>query len=96
MSAVHANVGDWLLLHQRSDHHGLRRAQITDVHSPDGSPPYVVRWLDSGATTVIFPGADATVLTPEEQARIDEQEESRVEAVQRAISGGAGKASTRR
>jgi hypothetical protein len=40
-----ANVGDWLVIKgtttERSDQRGL----ITEVHSADGSPPYVVRWL---------------------------------------------------
>jgi hypothetical protein len=35
--------------------------QVTEVRGPDGGPPYLVRWDDSGHETLYFPGNDATV-----------------------------------
>src|SRR5271170_4149903 len=66
-SAMKANVGDWLVIKgtttERSDQRGL----ITEVHSADGSPPYVVRWLATGHVATVVPGSDAIVVTPEDQ-----------------------------
>src|SRR5271167_623849 len=72
-SAMKANVGDWLVIKgtttERSDQRGL----ITEVHSADGSPPYVVRWLATGHVATVVPGPDAIVVTPEEQEAADER-----------------------
>jgi hypothetical protein len=49
-----AKMGDWLVIKrpatEQSDHRGL----ITEVRSSDGSPPYVVRWLDTGRVAMVF------------------------------------------
>ncbi len=80
-----ARVGDWLVVKgttiDMSDHRGL----ITEVHSADGSPPYVVRWLDTGHVATVFPGPDAVVVTPEEQEAADERARSRAASVQDMI-----------
>ena len=72
-SAMKANVGDWLVIKgtttERSDQRGL----ITEVHSADGSPPYVVRWLATGHVATVVPGPDAIVMTPQEQEAADER-----------------------
>jgi hypothetical protein len=81
-----AQVGDWLVIKgttvDRSDERGL----ITEVRSPDGSPPYVVRWLTSGHVAMVFPGPDAIVVTAAEQKAIDDRGSSRASAVQSAIT----------
>jgi hypothetical protein len=56
------------------------------VRSADGSPPYVVRWLNTGHETTVFPGPDAVVVTAAEQEAADERARSRVESVQTAIT----------
>ena len=38
-----------------------RDGEILEVHGADGEPPYVVQWSDTGHTSLIFPGPDATV-----------------------------------
>ena len=80
-----ARVGDWLVVKgttvDRPDHRGL----ITEVHSLDGAPPYVVRWLDSDHEATVYPGVDALVVTPEEQAAADEAAQRRFGAVQSVI-----------
>jgi hypothetical protein len=42
-----AEVGDWLVIKGATIDQPDQRGLITEVHSPDGSPPYVVRWLDT-------------------------------------------------
>lgn len=53
---MHAQRGDWLIL-------DARRGYIEEVHSADGSPPYLVRWLETGHESLVFPGPDALVQT---------------------------------
>lgn len=38
-----------------------RDAEILEVRHADGSPPYLVRWSDTGHQSLVFPGPDATV-----------------------------------
>ena len=81
-----AQVGDWLVIKgrtvERADHRGL----ITEVHSADGSPPYVVRWLDTGHVATIIPGPDVVIVTAAEQEAADERERSRVLSAQAEIT----------
>jgi hypothetical protein len=83
---IQAKMGDWLVIKgpatEQSDHRGL----ITEVRSSEGSPPYVVRWLDTGRVAMVFPGPDAVVVTADEQKAADERSQSRVAAVQAAIA----------
>lgn len=83
-----AKVGDWLVVKggavDRPDHRGL----IIEVHSTDGSPPYVVRWLDSDHEATVVPGPDAMVVTAAEQKAADERAQHRFGAVQSAILHG--------
>ena len=61
-----AEVGDWLVMKGFSVDQQEQRGLITEVHSDDGSPPYVVHWLDSGHVATVFPGPDAIVVTAAE------------------------------
>ena len=58
---MNAHIGDRLIL--EGAHLGERRrtAVITALRHGDGSPPYEVRWLDDGRTTLIFPGPQARI-----------------------------------
>ena len=78
-----ANVGDWLVVKgsELSEHRGL----ITEVHGPDGSAPFVVRWLETEHEALVFPGPDAIVVTSTEQEAADERIRSRLASVQEAI-----------
>ncbi|KRE29879.1 hypothetical protein ASG82_25460 [Mycobacterium sp. Soil538] len=81
-----AKVGDWLVIKgttiDRPDQQGL----ITEVHSSDGAPPYVVRWLETDHETTVFPGPDATVVTAAEQVANDERARHRFGSAQSAIN----------
>jgi len=59
-----AHVGDRIVIEGTHLGDGRRVGVITDVAHPDGSPPYRVRWEDTGDTTLIFPGAEAHLQDP--------------------------------
>ena len=52
-----AHVGDRLQADQDSGRAGI----IIELHRADGSPPYVVRWLDTGHIALVFPGTFARI-----------------------------------
>lgn len=81
-----ANAGDWLVI--KSGTLGRRdlRGLITAVRSPDGEPPFRVRWLDTDEEATVFPGPDAIVVTAAEQKAADERARSRFAAMQAAIA----------
>lgn len=81
-----AIVGDWLVMKGTTTGLSDQRGLITEVRSADGSPPYVVRWLDSGHETTVFPGSDAVVETAAEHELANERVQSRLESVQNAIT----------
>lgn len=80
-----ANVGDWLVIKGRTNERPDRRGVITEVHSEDGSPPYMVRWLDTDHEALVFPGPDALVVTAAEQEQADKRARSRFASVQAAL-----------
>ncbi len=86
-----ATTGDWLVIKGTTIDRPDQRGLITEVHSPDGSPPYVVRWLETGHTATVFPGPDALVVTAEDQKAADQRAQSRIGAVQSAITKTGGK-----
>ncbi|MGO9383817.1 MAG: DUF1918 domain-containing protein [Mycobacterium sp.] len=87
---MEANVGDWLVIKSGRIGHRDLRGLITAVRSPDGGPPYRVRWLDTGEEATVFPGPDAIVVTAAEQKAADERARSRFAAMQAAITDHAG------
>ncbi|HEY2041724.1 MAG TPA: DUF1918 domain-containing protein [Jatrophihabitans sp.] len=68
---MRAQPGDWLVVEGRDIEHHARRAEILSVHSPDGEPPFRVRWTDNGHEGLVLPGPDGHVVTASEQADID-------------------------
>jgi hypothetical protein len=56
-----ATVGDRLVVHSLHVDGPVRDGEILEVHGPQGEPPYVVRWSDTGHEALVFPGPDATV-----------------------------------
>lgn len=78
---MHAQPGDWLVVKSGSDARHSRRAEIISV-SPDGVPPYTVRWLDTGHQALLYPGPDAEVVTAERQLELDRKEAERTAQLQ--------------
>ncbi|HEU5271490.1 MAG TPA: DUF1918 domain-containing protein [Jatrophihabitans sp.] len=56
-----AMVGDRLVVTSRHVDEARRIGEILEVHGPDGTPPYVVRWQGHADTAVVVPGADAHI-----------------------------------
>lgn len=83
---MNAMVGDWLVIKSSTIDQPDQRGLITEVHSPDGAPPYVVRWLATDHEATVFPGPDALVVTAAEQADANERAQRRFGAVQSIIS----------
>ena len=81
-----AKVGDWLVIKGVTIEQPDQRGLITEVHSSDGTPPYVVRWLATDHEATVFPGPDAVIVTAAEQAGADKRARRRFGAIQSAIS----------
>ena len=81
-----AKVGDWLVVKSGTIGRRELRGLITEVQSPQGEPPYQVRWLDTDERAIVFPGPDAIVVTAAEQKAADERARSRFAAMQAAIT----------
>ncbi len=61
---MNANVGDRIVLEGTHRDEPRRVGVVTAVCHADGAPPYRVRWLDDGRTTLIFPGPRARIEPP--------------------------------
>jgi hypothetical protein len=61
-----AKVGDFLVVKGATTERHEQHAEILEVRSEDGSPPYVVRWLLDGHEATVYPGSDAVVVSAEE------------------------------
>lgn len=58
---MHAHIGDRLILEGTHVGDPRRIGVVTELRHQDGTPPYVVRWLDSGREGLVFPGPEARV-----------------------------------
>jgi hypothetical protein len=56
-----AHIGDRLVMDGKHLGDARRAGVIIGVGHVDGTPPYQVRWLDDGRTTLIFPGVEARI-----------------------------------
>ena len=58
---MRANVGDRIIIkgHHLGEHD--RDCEVLEVRGPDGGPPFLVRWDDTGHECLFYPGCDATV-----------------------------------
>ena len=59
-----ASVGDRLVQASSVVDGTVREGTVIEVRHEDGSPPYAVRWLDTGEVSVVFPGPDSHVEAP--------------------------------
>lgn len=57
-ASMHAQVGDHLM----ADGDPRRSGVIIDVPNPDGSPPYVVKWLADGHIAMVFPDSYSSIV----------------------------------
>ncbi len=56
-----ASVGDRLVLASSVVDGAVRDGTVIAVRHHDGSPPYTVRWHDTGEESLVYPGPDAHV-----------------------------------
>jgi hypothetical protein len=65
---MQASVGDRIVIkgHHVGEHE--RDCLVLEVRGPDGEPPYLVRWGDTGHESLFFPGSDASVQPYEHQS----------------------------
>jgi hypothetical protein len=61
---MRANKGDRLMLEGTHVGDPRRVGVIIRLRHEDGTPPYEVRWLDTGREALVFPGPDARVEPP--------------------------------
>ena len=58
---MHASVGDHILVKSSTVDRPSRDSEILEVRGVDGTPPYLVRWADTGQEGIYYPGDDAEV-----------------------------------
>lgn len=58
---MNARVGDRIVIASRTAGGPVRDGEIVETRGEGGTPPYVVRWSDSGKEALYFPGVDAHV-----------------------------------
>ena len=56
-----AAAGDRLIVHSQHVDEPSRDGEVLEVRHPDGSPPYLVRWEDTGHVGLVYPGPDAEI-----------------------------------
>jgi len=84
---MNAAPGDWLVVQSPRDALPARFGQIVAT-SPGGGPPYTVHWVDTGRTVLVYPGPDATVVSAERRAAMEQQHLEQAQRVQQAIAAG--------
>jgi Domain of unknown function (DUF1918) len=60
--SMQAHVGDWVVIESSKVDSARRAGQVVELRHPDGTPPFLVHWQDTGQTTLTFPGPDARVV----------------------------------
>ena len=61
-----ASVGDQVVVESSVVAGAVRHGHVVELRHPDGTPPFVVEWADTGERTLVFPGPDTRVLPAEE------------------------------
>ncbi|GAA3452341.1 DUF1918 domain-containing protein [Dactylosporangium matsuzakiense] len=56
-----AHIGDRIIEEGRRVNDHQRIGVVTALRHEDGTPPYVVRWLDTEHEALVFPGSDCRI-----------------------------------
>lgn len=56
-----ATVGDRIVTASGVVGGAVRDGVVVELRHPDGTPPYVVEWSDTGERTLVYPGSDSFV-----------------------------------
>jgi hypothetical protein len=73
---MQASVGDRIVTASGVVGGAVRDGVVVECPHDDGSPPYRVRWSDTGEESLVFPGPD-TVVRPDDGAGESSDEEPR-------------------
>ena len=57
-----AQIGDELIVEGHEIGRPRREGRVEEVRGAHGGPPYLVRWDDTGRSTLLFPGSDCRVV----------------------------------
>lgn len=57
-----ASVGDHVVIASRRVDGHVRDGEVVELRHPDGTPPFIVRWSDTGQTSVFYPGSESRVV----------------------------------
>ncbi|MFI2755070.1 DUF1918 domain-containing protein [Cellulomonas sp. P22] len=60
-----ATVGDHIVNSSGVVGGHVRAGLVVELRHDDGTPPFVVEWEDTGERTLVFPGPDTTLRTPD-------------------------------
>jgi hypothetical protein len=58
---VKAHAGDRIIVAAASPDAGPRDGEVLETRGPNGTPPFLVRWSDTGHVALLFPGSDAQI-----------------------------------
>ncbi|MGH3988295.1 MAG: DUF1918 domain-containing protein, partial [Pseudonocardiaceae bacterium] len=58
---MHAVPGERIIVRRSHLGEPASDGEIIEVRGPDGSPPFLVRWSDTGNEALVFPGSDAEI-----------------------------------
>ncbi|WP_166348637.1 DUF1918 domain-containing protein [Phytoactinopolyspora limicola] len=62
---MQANIGDHIVVGAGQQGQRGREGEVVEVQGRGGTPPYIVRWIDTGKLALYFPGRDAHVQHPQ-------------------------------
>jgi hypothetical protein len=62
--AMQAKIGDWIVVEGATVGQPRREGQIVSMRHADGTPPYEVKWSDTGQISMVFPGPDTHIRHP--------------------------------
>lgn len=63
-----ARAGDHIVIFGHRIHEPVREGEVLEARGPDGTPPLLVKWRDTGRVTELFPGPDASIVAHTEPA----------------------------
>lgn len=58
---MRAAVGDLIVNRPGVVGGHVREGVVVELRHPDGRPPFVVEWSDTGERTLVFPGPDTKI-----------------------------------
>ena len=56
-----ARPGDELVIKGHRTSQPDRKGEVLETRGANGGPPFVVRWDDTGHTTMLYPGTDCEI-----------------------------------